>query len=82
MLLLLTLERISRRRQQVFQKGMGLERQPLLPLPGWRGWLAAGYCWALVLAGFGLPLIRLLDYAWQQMGGSLDELVDASYNFV
>lgn len=68
--LLLGLERMSRRHQQRFQKSMGLESIPQVPLrAGWR-WLALCYCWGLVLAGFGLPLLILLDYAWQYAGAS------------
>jgi len=61
-LLLIALERRSRRRQQVFQKSMGHEQPLRYPLQGARRWLAALWCWGLVLAGFGLPFVILLDY--------------------
>ncbi|MCR3961972.1 iron ABC transporter permease [Aeromonas veronii] len=60
--LLIALERRSRSRQQVFQKSMGHEQPLRYPLKGMRRWLAGLWCWGLVLAGFGLPFVILLDY--------------------
>ncbi|WP_219593390.1 ABC transporter permease [Aeromonas salmonicida] len=60
--LLIALERRSRQRQQVFQKSMGHEQPLRYPLKGVSRWLAGLWCWGLVLAGFGLPFIILLDY--------------------
>ncbi|HDX8378147.1 TPA: iron ABC transporter permease [Aeromonas salmonicida] len=60
--LLIALERRSRQRQQVFQKSMGHEQPLRYPLKGVSRWLAGLWCWGLVLAGFGLPFVILLDY--------------------
>ncbi|WP_429093992.1 ABC transporter permease [Aeromonas veronii] len=60
--LLIALERRSRSRQQVFQKSMGHEQPMRYPLKGMSRWLAGLWCWGLVLAGFGLPFVILLDY--------------------
>ncbi|MEN3757477.1 iron ABC transporter permease [Aeromonas veronii] len=60
--LLIALERRSRSRQQVFQKSMGHEQPLRYPLKGISRWLAGLWCWGLVLAGFALPFIILLDY--------------------
>ncbi|MCX9132586.1 iron ABC transporter permease [Aeromonas veronii] len=60
--LLIALERRSRSRQQVFQKSMGHEQPLRYPLKGISRWLAGLWCWGLVLAGFGLPFVILLDY--------------------
>ncbi|MCJ8235299.1 MULTISPECIES: ABC transporter permease [Aeromonas] len=60
--LLIALERRSRSRQQVFQKSMGHEQPLRYPLKGIGRWLAGLWCWGLVLAGFGLPFVILLDY--------------------
>ncbi len=60
--LLIALERRSRNRQQVFQKSMGHEQPLRYPLKGMSRALAALWCWGLVLAGFGLPFVILLDY--------------------
>ncbi|HHP5356697.1 ABC transporter permease [Aeromonas veronii] len=60
--LLIALERRSRSRQQVFQKSMGHEQPLRYPLKGIGRWLPGLWCWGLVLAGFGLPFVILLDY--------------------
>ncbi|MFB2874674.1 ABC transporter permease [Aeromonas jandaei] len=60
--LLIALERRSRSRQQVFQKSMGHEQPLRYPLRGMSRALAGLWCWGLVLAGFGLPFVILLDY--------------------
>lgn len=60
--LLIALERRSRSRQQVFQKSMGHEQPLRYPLKGISRWLAGLWCWGLVLAGFALPFVILLDY--------------------
>ncbi|MFQ1912925.1 ABC transporter permease [Aeromonas veronii] len=60
--LLIALERRSRSRQQVFQKSMGHEQPLRYPLKGMSRALAAFWCWGLVLAGFGMPFVILLDY--------------------
>ncbi|WP_227095776.1 ABC transporter permease [Aeromonas veronii] len=60
--LLIALERRSRSRQRVFQKSMGHEQPLRYPLKGMSRWLAGLWCWGLVLAGFALPFIILLDY--------------------
>ncbi|MGU5652807.1 ABC transporter permease [Aeromonas allosaccharophila] len=60
--LLIAQERRSRSRQQVFQKSMGHEQPLRYPLKGMSRALAAFWCWGLVLAGFGLPFVILLDY--------------------
>ena len=60
--LLIALERRSRQRQQVFQKSMGHEQPLRYPLKGVSRWLAGLWCWGLVLAGFALPFVILLDY--------------------
>lgn len=60
--LLIALERRSRSRQQVFQKSMGHEQPLRYPLKRMSRWLAGLWCWGLVLAGFALPFVILLDY--------------------
>ncbi|MGL4931994.1 MAG: ABC transporter permease [Aeromonas sp.] len=60
--LLIALERRSRQRQQVFQKSMGHEQPLRYPLKGVSRAAAGLWCWGLVLAGFGLPFVILLDY--------------------
>ena len=60
--LLIALERRSRQRQQVFQKSMGHEQPLRYPLKGASRLMAGLWCWGLVLAGFALPFVILLDY--------------------
>ncbi|MGL5006153.1 MAG: ABC transporter permease [Plesiomonas sp.] len=57
---LVSIERYSRRRQQVYQKGMGREAHELTRLTGWRSLAAQTYCWGLLLLAFGLPVGKLL----------------------
>jgi len=63
-MLLLALEKISRRHREHFQPG-GTRLRPLerAPLSGWRGALATGVCALPVLLGFLIPGWVLLDYA-------------------
>jgi iron(III) transport system permease protein len=60
--LLIAFERRSRQRQQVFQKSMGHEPPLRYPLRGGLRLLAGLWCWGLVIAGFALPFVILLDY--------------------
>ncbi|MGY3942261.1 ABC transporter permease [Aeromonas tecta] len=60
--LLIAFERRSRQRQQVFQKSMGHEPPLRYPLRGVPRLLAGLWCWGLVIAGFVLPFVILLDY--------------------
>ncbi|MBO1518132.1 ABC transporter permease [Oceanisphaera pacifica] len=62
-MLLLSMERMSRQRQQVFQKNMGHEQQAGYQLSGIAKWGALGFCWALVLLGFLLPFMILCYHA-------------------
>ncbi|WP_429021105.1 ABC transporter permease [Aeromonas allosaccharophila] len=66
--LLIALERRSRSRQQVFQKSMGHEQPLRYPLKGVSRAAAGLWCWGLVLAGFGLPFVILLDYGVRYFG--------------
>ena len=61
--LLVTTEKYSRRRLKLFQKTAGQEQKELLMLSGWTNYLAQGWCWLLVIAGFIFPCIVLLNYA-------------------
>ncbi|MDX1269840.1 MAG: iron ABC transporter permease, partial [Oceanisphaera sp.] len=62
-MLLLSVERISRKRQQVFQKGMGHEQETGYQLKGVAKWGALVYCWGLVMVGFLLPFLILCYHA-------------------
>ncbi len=62
-MLLLSLERSSRKRQQMFQKSMGHEQAIGYRLDGVSKWGALAYCWGLVLLGFLLPFVILCYHA-------------------
>ncbi|TVL14026.1 ABC transporter permease [Shewanella algae] len=70
---LFALERMARRKQQLFQKQLLLEAPEPYRLKGWREWLALGYCSLLLLLAFVLPFVILGSYAldyWQQSWNS------------
>ena len=61
--LLILLEKMTRRRQQIFQKGNGIPVHNRPRLTGSKLMLSLGYCWLIVFLGFFLPVLVLLDYA-------------------
>ena len=61
-MLLISAEKYSRRRLQLYQKSTGQEQKEAFQLKGWKKWLALGWCWMLVTLGFLLPCVILLDY--------------------
>lgn len=61
-LLLISLEKFSRRRQRLYQ-GQGRTRAAArILLHGWQKYLALGWCWGLVTLGFIVPALVLVDY--------------------
>jgi len=70
---LVSLERLSRRRQRVYQKSLEQEQDSFYLLDGWRKWLALGYCWGLIGAGFLLPFGYLCVLAWRYFEHSWTE---------
>ena len=79
--LLLALERFSRRKQKVFQKSMGQESVALLTMRPWQQCLAVGYCWGLVAVGFLLPFAMLVFFAARYFSESwTSEFVEFSIN--
>ncbi|KAA8995537.1 iron ABC transporter permease [Affinibrenneria salicis] len=79
--LFIVVERYSRRRQRMYQKTMGQEREPAPRLRGLRGALAQGYCWGLVLIAIGIPLYRLAVWSARYFSASWsDAFVQYSRN--
>lgn len=68
--LLIWLERRSRARQKHYQAGEKYRRLSQFQLRGVKAWAAAGFCLALVAAGFLIPATVLAVYAWQYFGES------------
>ncbi|NOH70155.1 iron ABC transporter permease [Vibrio pectenicida] len=64
-ILLLSTERYSRRRQKLFQNQFNSSEDFRYQLQGWKKWLALTWCWGLVAVAFFLPLLQLIVYAYQ-----------------
>ncbi|ELO1812580.1 iron ABC transporter permease [Vibrio fluvialis] len=63
-LLLLSAERYSRRRQKLYQSQFNSHEDFRYALRGWKKWLALLWCWGLVCVAFIFPLLQLLSYAY------------------
>lgn len=61
--LLLSAERYSRRKQKHFQAQFSSHEDNRYCLRGWKKLFALIWCWGLVLAGFVLPIMQLVNYA-------------------
>ncbi|MCS0022349.1 MULTISPECIES: iron ABC transporter permease [Vibrio] len=61
--LLLSAERYSRRKQKLFQSQFNSHEDFRYELTGWKKWTALVWCWGLVSGAFILPLLQLIDYA-------------------
>ncbi|WP_104040988.1 ABC transporter permease [Vibrio hyugaensis] len=61
--LLLSAERYSRRKQKLFQSQFNSHEDFRYELRGWRKWSALIWCWGLVAIAFIFPLLQLIDYA-------------------
>ncbi|MDG3087166.1 iron ABC transporter permease [Vibrio hannami] len=61
--LLLSGERYSRRKQKLFQTSFSSRENIRYELTGTKKWLALVWCWGLVAAAFILPLMQLSYYA-------------------
>ena len=61
--LLLSAERYSRRKQKLFQSQFNSHEDFRYELKGWRKWGALIWCWGLVAIAFIFPLLQLIDYA-------------------
>ena len=58
--LLLSTERYSRRRQKLFQNQFNSSEDFRYQLQGWKKWLALFWCWGLVVIAFAFPLMQLI----------------------
>lgn len=61
--LLLSTERYSRRKQKLFQSQFNSHEDFRYELSGWKKWAALVWCWGLVAVAFILPLLQLIDYS-------------------
>jgi len=60
--MLVSLEKLSRRRSRFFGSGRGQRPVTSAELAGWRGWLATGACLVPFGLGFGLPVGVLISH--------------------
>ncbi|MFE8115224.1 ABC transporter permease [Brenneria goodwinii] len=67
---IVTAEFYSRRRQQIYQKTMGQERDGVPALSGIYRIVAQGYCWGLILLAAGIPCMMLLNWSWRYFSWS------------
>ncbi|MDB1124817.1 ABC transporter permease [Vibrio algarum] len=72
-ILLLSTERYSRRKQKLFQSSFTSHEDMRYQLNGWKKWLAVTWCWGLVSVAFILPLGQLLSYAYTYFAQSWTE---------
>ncbi len=77
--LLISSEKYSRRKQQLYQKTTGQEPPEWVELSGAKKWLALIWCWSLVVLGFLLPALVLVDYLITYHSQS-DELIEYGFN--
>ncbi|WP_114765932.1 ABC transporter permease [Vibrio rhodolitus] len=69
-ILLLSTERYSRRKQKLFQNQFSSREDFRYQLSGWKKWLALTWCWGLVSIAFIFPLGQLLIYAYKYFAQS------------
>ncbi|NOI67269.1 iron ABC transporter permease [Vibrio sp. 99-8-1] len=68
--LLISAERYSRRRQKLYQSTFSSHEDARYLLKGWKKWLALVWCWGIVLVAFALPLMQLAIYAYRYFAQS------------
>ncbi|MEZ9230572.1 ABC transporter permease [Vibrio amylolyticus] len=64
-ILLLSAERYSRRKQKLFQNQFSSREDFRYKLSGWKKWAALTWCWGIVSIAFILPLMQLCIYAYK-----------------
>lgn len=69
-ILLLSTERYSRRKQKLFQNQFSSREDFRYKLTGWKKWLAVSWCWGLVCVAFIFPLGQLVIYAYKYFAQS------------
>ncbi|PNH81677.1 ABC transporter permease [Vibrio diazotrophicus] len=72
-LLLLSAERYSRRKQKLYQTQFNSHEDFRYDLSGWKKWLALFWCWGLVATAFIFPLMQLISYAYTYFAQSWTE---------
>ncbi len=68
--LLLSAERYSRKKQKLFQSSFNSHEDMRYQLSGWKKWAALIWCWGLVSVAFLFPFGQLVIYAYHYFGES------------
>ncbi|MGR6840571.1 ABC transporter permease [Aliivibrio wodanis] len=63
-LLLISGERYSRRKQKMFQEKFNTNEEFQYELHGWKKWGVFSWCWGLVSIAFIFPLLQLISYSF------------------
>ena len=74
-MVLLWLERWSRRKQRFHHTSGKYHGLPTKRIEGWRGFLAASFCASPVLAGFAIPASLLGVYVFARIGDPFDDSI-------
>jgi len=69
-ILLLSAERYSRRKQKLFQSQFSSHEDFRYELSGWKKWFALTWCWGLVAIAFIFPLLQLCLYSYHYFAQS------------
>ncbi|WP_051302905.1 ABC transporter permease [Psychromonas aquimarina] len=73
LVILITLENYSRRKQKIYQRSGATHTELRFVLQGWKKWGALSFSWGLLFAAFILPLCVLFYYAFHYFSESLNE---------
>jgi len=79
--ILISLENYSRRKQQVYQRNNHGNVDLRFVLTGWKKWGVLGFTWSLVSLSLFIPIATLMYYAAHYFAGSLnDDLINYTMN--
>ncbi|WP_238596704.1 iron ABC transporter permease [Psychromonas sp. psych-6C06] len=73
LVILISLENHSRRKQKIYQRSGATHTELRFQLFGWHRWAVLGFLWGLLFFAFLLPLCALLSYAVHYFSVSLNE---------
>ncbi len=80
-LLLISSERYSRRKQKLYQTQFNSHEDFRYQLTGWKKWFALTWCWGLVSIAFIFPLLQLVSYSFSYFDQSwTDEFKQFAFN--
>lgn len=81
LVILISLESYSRRKQQVYQRNGSMSTDLRFVLTGWKKWGVLSFTWSLLSFALFIPVITLLYYAFHYFSESLnDDLLNYTFN--